>query len=755
MTNQQITSIPHVIIQNGIKCRVFRQIIVVFVLLFACGLSIRGQTDDDPASIQLLETDSVTPVIGAVVKVWAEHKESLTFVSDSTGKVYLPEGFIAGSVQIKYLGKELLNAAMQSGRGHQIFYINPRITLNELSVTGYRNLVRRSLMQDVVRIKDVEIFRHENFDGLMSLTPGVLQNDDGYSYFNHPIAGVRFGATGVLKPLTKNLMNRLRSMMAENIDEIRFKKRTSGQGIQYELIFVLNKDSNIALTPSVEAYFGKKGNVDGNVFAQLSKGKFNNTLLLDGEKLNKRKSEYSTYDYGSKNTVVDIADKAAIKDFHLDYNGEFTWNRSFSSGLNINYGTDRTQKNRTSTEALRIRHLLYDPQKFHDLTSSVFLNGSFGNHALHWEASYNRSTSNTLVTVDDVKSQHNEETSLSPNSFLEYTFTNRAKSLTVNTNVAYSYLNTKNDNTLAVTPRERLTEHTLSSGVSACWTKDHLSVNGELQMENNKNKFHRTTTLLPKISVRQEGDKMSVECNYAKAIDRPLAWMLSTNPTIEAGNLSQAGNDRLQPSVKHQIDVTFTYENLIFCVKKMWQNHFADFLADGYDEQGILVKRWQNTGKLHNWCFSAYYNYRRKHFYTNPSISAETGRFHNCDVWESNHFFMAALPLQLMFSDHKISLNLTYLAKSKTFQTTTDGMFLADVRYSVHIPKLHLTATLFARDLFNEKSTEKNRVNTSQYHSSTILHKDKRQFGLTIAYEFFKGTSKEIDGVVNNQNRNK
>jgi hypothetical protein len=705
--------------------------------------------------IQILDVDSITPVIGATITVGAVDKEPLRLVSDYRGEAYIPDNFKASNIQIKYLGKELLNMALQSWSKRNIFYINPDITLNEVSVTGYRNLVKRSLMQDIVKIKDVDIFKHENFDALLSLTPGVLQNDNGYSYFNYPITGIRFGATGVLKPVSKDMMNSIRSLFAENIDEIRFKRRTSGQGIQYELIIILNNDNNISLTPSVEGYLGKKGNVDGNMFAKFGNNKFNSTFLVDGKILNKKKGEYSIYNYGDKKTVVDVADKEAEKGFHIDYNGEYTLNKAFSAGLGINYGVDRTKKDRNSTEQLQVKHILYDPQKYHDLTSSLFLNGNFGNHVLHWEASYNRSTSNLTVAVDDIKSQHIEEKSLSPNSFLEYTFTDNPKDVSINANIAYSYLNIKDANSLAHENQDRLKEHTLTSGVSMYWTKNKFSGNGVLLLEYNKNNYYKTTSLLPKISIKYDGDKMGIECNYVKVIDRPLAWMLSTNQTIETGNMSLSGNDGLKPTVKHQIDATFTYANFIFCVTKEWLNNFSDFLANGYDEKGLLIKKWQNMGKLDSWGFSSYFNFRRKHFYMNPTISGEIGRFYNGCSWENNHYFMASLPFQLMFDNHKFSLNTTYQAKSKDFQTTTDGMFMMDFRYNLYIPKWGITLSLFARDIFNEKSTEKNRINNSQYWSSTILHKDKRQFGISIAYEFFKGTAKEINGVVNNQNRNK
>lgn len=732
-----------------------KQSIIIFLLTFLYPFNTFGQSPMDSTLLQVFDIDSITPIIGATVTLFPKEGKPLRFITDSIGNTYISNDVIARRIQISYFGDELLDITLHCWQKQIKFYVNSHKVLDEVKINGYRKMVKRSLIQDVIKIKDVEVFKHQNLGTILNFIPGTLYNDEEFSYFRHPIAGIRLGTTGVLKPVTKETINSLRSLFAENIDEIRLKKLILGHGIQYELIIILNKDNNYSLTPSLEAYSGKKGNVIGNVFTQLSKNKFNTTLLITGELLKKVKGEFSIYDYGNKKNIIDFADKECEKYFYADYSGEFSFNKALSAGLNLNYGIDNTKKRRNSVELLEVKDILYYPQKFDDFTGSFFLNSNLGKHKLHWEASYNRSISDITVSIDNIQSQHFKNISISPNSFLEYTYTNKSKNFSVNGDIAYSYLEIQNMDYNVINSQSKHREHTFTSGVSAFMEYSQFSGNAILQVEYNNNNHYKTMSFLPKLSLRYSGKSIGIEANYAKTINRPLAWMLSNYQTIETGNVLQSGNNLLNPSIKHQVDASLTYSNFVFCLSKQWVNNVTELLADNYDKEGNLIMKWQNIGKIDSWGLSVYYNFRKKHYYVNPNINLEFGRFNNGYDWRKNHLLVATVPFQLMFGDHKISLNTTYIAKNSNNQRIIDDMFIMDINYSYHIPRRNITLSLFARDIFNQKSIESYRINDKQYQSSTILYKDKRQLGISIIYEFSKGNTNSISGARNNQNRNK
>lgn len=235
-----------------------KQSIIIFLLTFLYTFNTFGQSPMDSTLLQVFDIDSITPIIGATVTLFPKEGKPLRFITDSIGNTYISNDVIARRIQISYFGDELLDSTLHCWQKQIKFYVNSHKVLDEVKINGYRKMVKRSLIQDVIKIKDVEVFKHQNLGAILNFIPGALYNDEEFSYFRHPIAGIRLGTTGVLKPVTKEIINSLRSLFTENIDEIRLKKLTLGHGIQYELIIILNKDNNYSLTPSLEAYSGKK-----------------------------------------------------------------------------------------------------------------------------------------------------------------------------------------------------------------------------------------------------------------------------------------------------------------------------------------------------------------------------------------------------------------------------------------------------------------------------------------------------------------
>lgn len=203
------------------------------------------------------------------------------------------------------------------------------------------------------------------------------------------------------------------------------------------------------------------------------------------------------------------------------------------------------------------------------------------------------------------------------------------------------------------------------------------------------------------------------------------------------------------------MDLNLSWGDLYLTISKLWVNDIADLQLDNTAQSDTLLKRWQNVGRASSWDFNVYYNLHYGWFYANPHVSLNLGKFKGNANHLNNYNFTLSLPLQATFNNHKLSVDIEYLAHSKYYQTTTQPMFILNLRYNISIPKSSITIVIFARDVLNSMSIEKSTTQTASYFSSTTLHKDKRLFGLSLAYSFSKGKQRNINGVTNNQNRNK
>ncbi len=728
---------------------------VAFLLLLLFNNGSFAQTRADSMLIQIIDEDSITPVAGAAIRLSNKGKEPLRLITNERGEACVPTTYKADSIQITYWGKTMLHAAAQLTLSINRFYIQSNLYLDNVTITANRQLVKRSLMQDVVQIKGIELFKSDNALDILPLIPGVVIDENRLSYFNHPIIGIRLGKGGVLKGIGASTMKILKALRTENINDITFKRRNQGQGIQYEIIIKTDHSVDVTLSPTLGAYMGKRANAEASLYSQLSTKHLNNILMVSGDVLNKRKSEQSTYDIHSKQTQVDVDDAEHGKSLNLNYDAEWSPNDAFSAGISTSYYTNRGQKSRISHEESASFHFEYAPMTFEDVTGSLFLNWNKGCHSLHGEMSYNKSISRINLKTDGVTQQDLHQNSISPNAFVEYALTNKAQTAGLSASFAYAHLRNTDTDKLVSTPQLPIKEHTFTPVIAAFWEKDKFGVHAAMQFERNYNNFYSSFALLPKLSLRYGGDAMSVELDYAKSIDRPLAFMLTNNQTTQTSKFRSVGNARLIPSDKQQLDINLSWSNLFFTISKRWENNVKDLLLDDTAFGDTLLERWQNVGRASSWDFNVYYNLHYGWFYANPHVSLNFGKFKGNANHLNNYNFTLSLPLQATFNNHKLSVDIEYLAHSKYYQTTTQPMLILDIRYNVNIPKSHIIITFFARDLLNSMSIEKSTTQTASYLSSTVLHKDKRLFGLSLAYSFSKGKQRNINGVTNNQNRNK
>ena len=243
---------------------------VAFLLLLLFNNGSFAQTRADSMLIQIIDEDSITPVAGAAIRLSNKGKEPLRLITNERGEACVPTTYKADSIQITYWGKTMLHAAAQLTLSINRFYIQSNLYLDNVTITANRQLVKRSLMQDVVQIKGIELFKSDNALDILPLIPGVVIDENRLSYFNHPIIGIRLGKGGVLKGIGASTMKILKALRTENINDITFKRRNQGQGIQYEIIIKTDHSVDVTLSPTLGAYMGKRANAEASLYSQLS-----------------------------------------------------------------------------------------------------------------------------------------------------------------------------------------------------------------------------------------------------------------------------------------------------------------------------------------------------------------------------------------------------------------------------------------------------------------------------------------------------
>lgn len=711
----------------------------------------RAQNRENEIKIQVLEIDSITPVTGAIVSLFSSSNNNpLIQTSDENGYVYYAKNKNFHRINIQYFGRDLFQGDLEVGDSK--FYIDTSIPLDGAVVVGYKKLVNHLWGKDIINVKDVGIFKGENLVGVLTLAPGMIVEGEGKCmYLNYPISGVRLGEKGSLIPLDKNLLQQMQSLRSENVENIILKKIYTNTGIQYELIINTAKDAEFYLSPSAKAFVGKKGNFEGGVYNQFSKGRFSSILLLSGSLTNKQKGESLLFENQIKKTSEDFIDEIHNKNFGVMYNGEFLISNDISIGGAASLNTDKGKRKR---KVNNISEIQFNPMAYTDQTYSLFSNVHIKQHNIHWEASYNKSIGNIAVTRDKSALQNIKEEYISPNTTFEYSFENEKKDLNVDAKVSYVFLKSENKETVN-NYFNQYYEHVISSSGYLSWRKGCFYVGVGLKMEYSKNNYDKNNALLPKISFGYEKEKLIFNVDYAKTINRPLAWMLSDNRAIETSKIAKSGNSKLAPMTIHDIRLNFSYGEFGFQAFRVWRKDIPEFLPVGYSSDGLLIRQWENIGLQNMWELYSYYVFRFQGLYAKPNFSLELGRFYNGEKWTNEKYYSLSVPFQVQFHRSKINVELSYMGESKIHQIMVSPMLKSNISYSYNLPNCGVTLTLFAHDIFNSVSKEKVFIDNGFYKYSYLLNKDKRQFGISLSYSFSRGNPRKVDEVKNNQNRNK
>lgn len=710
----------------------------------------RAQDREDSTKIQILETDSITPVTGAIISLFTLSSDNpLIQTSDEEGYVYYPKNKNFHRISIRYFGRDLFQGSFKAYNSK--FYIDISIPLEGVAVNGHRKIVKRLFGKDIINVRDVSVFEGENLVGVLTLAPGMIVEGEGKCmYLNYPISGVRLGENSSLIPLDKKILQQMQSIRSENVENLILKKQYTNSGIQYEIIINTTKDAEFYLSPSVKAFVGKRANFDGGVYTQFSKGRFSSILLLSGSLMNKQKEELILFEDRIKKTSDGFIDEIHNKNFGVVYNGEFFISNNISIGGAASLNIDRGEKNRKVDNIGYIREFRFSPMAYTDQTYSLFSNIQIKQHKIHWESSFNKSIGN--IGVSGLQSI--EEEYITPNATLDYSFENSKKDLNIDARFSYIFLQSKNAETIG-NYLNQYNEHIISSSGFLSWKKNDFYIGAGLKIECSKNNYDKRKALLPKISLGYEKKNLTINVDYAKMIDRPLAWMLSDNKAIETSKMVTSGNSKLAPMTIHDIRLNLSYKDLGIQVFGVWRRDIPEILPVGYTNEGLLIRQWKNVGMQNMWGLYSYYVFRTRGFYAKPNLSLELGRFYNGEKWTNEKYYSLSVPIQVQFGKNKINVDVSYVGESKINQFVTSPILKSNMSYSYNFSNYGIVLTLFAYDILNSASKEKALIDNGIFKYSYSLSKDKRQFGISLSYSFSRGNPRKADEVKNNQNRNR
>lgn len=728
-------------------------IVSLLIVIHANSLSFalaQNQTKSERYSIHLLEQDSITPIIGAVLTFYSHEGDSLKIASDSEGFSFYEANAKWNRLKIDYMGNNLFDAPWVP-QAQQTIYLSTTLVLSELQVVRQRALIRRTTTYDAVRIKGHPIFKQEDMKGVLELTPGVLIKDNNLTYLNHPVVGVRLGSRSSLRALDGTMLEALKNMRAEQVERIVFKRVLSSQHIQYELIIEQSHENSLDLSPSLRAFVGKKANVELGLFGQMSTEKLSSNLLLSGDLNKSMRSEEIVYENSAGRSSFHYKEDNKSRGLNIDYSLALNLNNiSFGGRVELRSISDIDK--RWSIKGEEEKFFLGDPITSRRLGGSLFANLQLGNHKLHWEGNYNTTRNHQALTSSGISLQDLREDYVTPNTTLDYNFSSPSGAFNLEARLSYAYLQHDSKDLLrSPLAPQRFSEHTWLSSAFALYTIGRFSIGGGLRLEHSRGVRDPFTTLLPRVMVGYQRNAFGATLEYNKDLQPPLVSMMSNNPIDLTDELRERGNSLLKPEETDRLNLNVFYKNAFANIGySLRRNTLMKLPLLDQSSSDQLTRGWINDGRQELW--SAYFGYgiRYKALYLSPSVNLELGRYIRDNERSRERYIAFNLPMQIALGRSKINAKFWYSPSAVHTGMRSNAMSNVELRYSYNLPKQGLTLTLFARDIFYQQSIEYTELVDRDYRYSVRQDKDRRHFGISITYSFSRGKVERIRGVTNN-----
>jgi hypothetical protein len=278
--------------------------------------------------------------------------------------------------------------------------------------------------------------------------------------------------------------------------------------------------------------------------------------------------------------------------------------------------------------------------------------------------------------------------------------------------------------------------------------------------EVNENTF---SNLFPSISLSYDpSDKHSFSIGYSKRIDRPGFFDINPFRTYSDFFFFSEGNPRLVPSITHNIDVSYIFNNrLEISMYYSRLNDAVDFLTLTTADENAVVSRPENFYDQSTFGLDIYYNWSpTSWFSTNNGFSAyyNSSESNIPDVTLANlsgyGYFVST---RNTFTINKERGNTLYANFFQNFPQTTGFLRTFNVanlelggKFTFYDKRL--TLNTYVSDIFRQNRS-RNREIYQDYRFNSQMYNDIRRFNLALTYTFGNNKSKSSNRKIDDSDK--
>ncbi|MCH2192764.1 outer membrane beta-barrel family protein [Kordia sp.] len=280
--------------------------------------------------------------------------------------------------------------------------------------------------------------------------------------------------------------------------------------------------------------------------------------------------------------------------------------------------------------------------------------------------------------------------------------------------------------------------------------------------EVNENTFGN---LFPSISLSYDpSDKHSFSLGYSKRIDRPGFFDINPFRTYSDFFFFSEGNPRLVPSITHNIDVSYIFNNsLEISMYYSRLNDAVDFITLTTADENAIVSRPENFYDQSTFGLDIYYNWSpTSWFSTNNGFSAY---YNNSDsnipevtlAELSGHGYFVST--RNTFTVNKKRGNTVYANFFQNFPQTTGFLRTFNVanlqlggKFTFYDKRL--TLNTFVSDIFRQNRS-RNREIYQDYRFNSKIYNDIRRFNLSLTYTFGNNKSKSSNRGIDDSDKDR
>ncbi|MGI6222249.1 MAG: TonB-dependent receptor domain-containing protein [Prevotella sp.] len=288
----------------------------------------------------------------------------------------------------------------------------------------------------------------------------------------------------------------------------------------------------------------------------------------------------------------------------------------------------------------------------------------------------------------------------------------------------------------------------IAAGLRYETVKSHYYSFGEFQEGQSRD----YKELFPNFSIGWHQGQAGVQLSYEKRISRPGYWALSSNVQYDNRYQYEGGNPLLKPTIKHEVDLVFTYSWLNLRAGYNYSKDVRFSFGDLYQESSeIVIWRQKNFDKQKS--FNASLTLSPKFGFYKPTLLLGYWQ----QIFDAKQYGVSMdlnrpqweIDFRNWFeigNTSKAMLHFRYSSGYDEGFTRLKHSFTVNLRLQQDFLKKSLTVSLYANDIFKQQ-----REQWTGYYRVATMTKDSynytRSIGLSVSFNFnntgkskYKGT---------------